>query len=674
MEASGRAGGAGRAGTGRLTALRPALAGWRPLAGLVIAAGLAMLLAGRLAALDGSAVRAAFASVPPLAWALGAALTALSFAAIARQDETMHRHQATRADPAGARRAGFAAIALSQMAGFGLVSGTLVRWRMVPGLTLAGATALTLRVSLAFLAGWAVVAAGLVAILGPAGTQSAPGPAGGQGAAALALAAMLACGLMLALRRRPGGVTLRTLLRVLALTATDLVAAALAFWVLLPVPLPLSDVLPAVVIAIGAGLLSGAPGGIGAFELVLLALLPGVGEAALIAGILAWRLVYFVAPALIAAGLVLAGPGPRQGWRGRPEPVAGPQGPPAPPAFAEALLMRQRVLSPLAAGEAVWAAARLPQTLVCLSQPLRPLAPGALRHSCADLARQARDEARGLALYKATPRVAAAARAAGWAVVPLSREAVLDPRAFRLDLPACAGLRRKLRRAAEAGVHARAEAPPMAELALINAAWVAARGPEMGLSMGRFAPGYVAGQRIYVARQGARPVGFATFHCLPGDWALDLLRPHPTAPEGTAQALIAAALADAQRAGVARLSLAAVPEAAFADGTGPAAWATRWQGLGRHRRAQHRRGRALASAQGLWQFKAAFAPRWERRYLAAPGWPSLALAALDLHRAIHRPLPLPQEAPPPPAGATAAPPRAEFGFASARNAWHRKAG
>ncbi len=59
----------------------------------------------------------------------------------------------------------------------------------------------------------------------------------------------------------------------------------------------------------------------------------------------------------------------------------------------------------------------------------------------------------------------------------------------------------------------------MAELALLNAAWVAARGPEMGLSMGRFAPGYVAGQRIYVARQGVRPVGFATFHCLPGDGA-----------------------------------------------------------------------------------------------------------------------------------------------------------
>jgi phosphatidylglycerol lysyltransferase len=194
----------------------------------------------------------------------------------------------------------------------------------------------------------------------------------------------------------------------------------------------------------------------------------------------------------------------------------------------------------------------------------------------------------------------------------------------------------------------------------------------------------VAGQRIYVARLGARPVGFATFHCLPGDWALDLLRPHPAAPEGTAQALVAAALADAQRAGVARLSLAAVPEAAFADGTGPAAWLLR-----RGRPGRGRPGRNLAAAQGLWQFKAAFAPRWERRYVAAPGWAALALAALDLHRAIRRPLPLPRPPPaslpvppaarpaePPrrPAPAAAAPCRAEFGFASPRNAWHREAG
>ncbi len=112
-----------------------------------------------------------------------------------------------------------------------------------------------------------------------------------------------------------------------------------------------------------------------------------------------------------------------------------------------------------------------------------------------------------------------------------------------------------------------------------------------------------------------------------------------------------------------------MPEAAFADGTGPAAWATRWQGLAQQFGAGPGIGTGALAVQG------AFAPRWERRYLAAPGWPSLALAALDLHRAIrHPPPPLPQEAPPPPAGAAVLPPKAEFGFASARNAWHRKAG
>ena len=68
--------------------------------------------------------------------------------------------------------------------------------------------------------------------------------------------------------------------------------------------------------------------------------------------------------------------------------------------------------------------------------------------------------------------------------------------------------------------------------------------------MGRFEPDYLAGQRVYVARKGLRPVGFASFHTGAAGWALDLLRPHPEAPDGTAHALVAAAIADAARAGV----------------------------------------------------------------------------------------------------------------------------
>lgn len=608
----------------------PALGqGLRPWLGLAIAAGLAVLLSLRLSSLDLAALRAAFAAIPLPAWGAALLLTAVSFAAVGRHDETLHRHLQTGVPARAARRAGVAAIALSQTAGFGLVTGALVRWRMLPGQGLAQAGRLTLLVSLAFLAGWGAVTAGLVLALGPAGLRPW---------AALGLAALAAVAVHSLVGRHPARPSLRTLGRVVGLASVDVLAAALAFWVLLPESVPLAQALPAIVLAIGAGLVSGAPGGLGAFELSLLATLPGVAEAPVMAAVLAWRAVYFALPALAAAALALRGP--KSGAVLAAVPVA-----PAEPAFAEALLMRQGRFRPLRAGGLTWAAADLGQTRVMLREPLaRGLAgPASLRA----LALSARDCGRGAAVYKAAPPVAAAARRAGWKVVSVAREAWLDPAAFRLEQPACAGLRRKLRHAAKAGVTAQAETADPVELQALNTDWVDRHGAERGFSMGRFDPGYLAGQRVYVARIAGLAVGFASFHTTQGQWVLDLLRPQPGAPDGTAHALVAAALADAARAGVPRLSLAAVPEAAFADSRGIAAR------LGR---------RSRDSGAGLCRFKSAFAPRWERLYLAAPGWLTLGLAAWDIRRAVLRP------------GALPAARVEEIGFASPGDAWQRKAG
>jgi phosphatidylglycerol lysyltransferase len=602
-----------------ITALRrePSLTGgWRPLFGLVAALALCLLLLGRLGSLDGAAVLAGLGAVGPGQWLGAALLTLVSFLAVAGHDETLHRHLATGIRPAAARRAGFAAIALSQFLGLGVLTGALVRWRMLPAISLGLALRLTLATSVAFLAGWALLAAGLLALLG-AGD--------GRWAAVLALAAAGAAAASVFAPRR-GWPGLRVQARVLGLVALDCGAAALAFWVLAPAGVTLAQVLPALVLAIGAGLVSGAPGGLGAVELTLLALLPQVPDEARLASVLAWRLVYFVLPALVAVGVVLVGP--RRADRRRHPRDGTAEGAEAEAGFAEAGLARQGQFAPLRAGFALWLAARLPNTLVALRQPLGTAS--VLPADCRSLANLARAEGRGVALYKVPPRVAAAARLARWQVVPVAREAWLDPAGFDLAGPARAGLRRKLRRAAEAGVLARAGQADPADLAAISAAWVRARGGEMGFSMGRFDPAYLAGQRLYVAWQGEWLVGFASFHCAPGEWALDLLRPDPAAPDGTAHALIAAAVADAGRAGLTRLSLAAVPEAAFPDARGPAATAGRRIARGATRRA----------GAGLYQFKSAFAPRWERLYLAAPRRPDLVLAAIEIRRAILRPPPL----------------------------------
>ena len=547
------------------------------------------------------------AAVPATGWigALGA--TVVSFWAVGRYDETAHRHLASPVPPRQARMAGVCAIALSQVLGLGVVTGSLVRWRMLPSLNAWAAGRLTLLVSAMFLAGWAVVTAAVVLALG--------GP--GRPLAVMVLAGALMAAVVPLVGGLRGWPNLYTLARMVALAAVDCGGAALAMWCLWAGDASLAQVFPAVLIALGAGLLSGAPGGIGAFELVLLALLPGQDPAAVLASVLAWRGVYFGLPAVFAGAVVLRGPKAAR----RVDVAALVSGTPV---FPEAGLMRQGRFQPVIAGGVMFAAARTPHALVALREPLAGKG-GAMQLRA--LAIRANREARIGVVYKAPPRLAARARRVRMAVLPLAREAWLDPRAFAVESAARAGLRRKLRKAAQAGVLAQCDMASSGDLARLNADWVTARGREQGFSMGRFDPEYLTHQRVYIARIGPRPVGFASFHIGASGWALDLLRPHPDAPEGTAHALIAAALADAGRADVARLSLAAVPEPAFGSGGVMAA-------------VMRARPGQMAAAFGLWQFKQSFAPRWERLYLIAPSWAGLALAAWDIRSAVRRPGPL----------------------------------
>ena len=315
--------------------------------------------------------------------------------------------------------AGFCGIALSQLLGLGVVTGALVRWRLMPSLGLWQAGRVTLVVSALFLAGWAVVTA--LAVL------AAGGPTPG---AALAVLCVGAIAVALALSPKAVGAgwpNLYTQTRVLALAALDCGAAAAAFWLLCPGDLALAPFLVAFLLALGAGLVSGTPGGIGAFELTLLALLPAQPEATLLAAILAWRVIYYLLPALLALVLVLRGPVASR----RPDVLA-----PVPdtPAFPEAGLMRQGRFQPLIAGDTLFAAARTPHALIALREPL---AGGAdLTHLRALMARAGR-EARAGIVYKATPRMALQARRLGLAVLPLSGFA---PATAVLSLPEGLGM------------------------------------------------------------------------------------------------------------------------------------------------------------------------------------------------------------------------------------------
>lgn len=613
----------------------------RAVLSLGLAALFLWLLQGRLSDIDMAEVRAAVGTVGPAQWGSALLATALSFWAVGRYDGVLHRHLATGVPQDAARRAGIAAIAVSQTLGLGVVTGALVRWRMLPGLTLWQVTRLTAAVALSFLAGWAVVTA-LVLLAVPGAPFRAL--AGGVVLAALALTLLCA----IAPRWRGHAIAwpnLFTLSRLVGLAATDTLAAGLALWALCPpeLALPLWVLLPAFLISIGAGLVSNTPGGVGAFEMTLLTLLPTTPEAPLLAAVLAWRLVYFALPAVLGALLAVTGP------RRRPAPAMARPPQPLGTGQAETLLARQGELRPARIAGGLWVAGRTPHLLVGMFDPVAASGAAAI----AGLEAVAEAEGRRAVLYKCTGRVAVAARRAGYRVVPLAREAWLDPRSFRLDTPARAGLRRKLRHATAAGLRITCGTPlPLAEMAEISAEWAATHCGERGFSTGRWQADYVAGQRVYLGWRGAELVAFASFHEGTREWTLDLMRHSATAPDGTMQSLIARALTDAGREGLERLSLAAIPADPDRHLTGlPRKLATRM----------------LQKTTGLARFKAGFDPNWQPLYLAAPDLATLALAGAEIARAIHRPGPLVQSKPSPNFHED----HDDYEFASASVAWQR---
>lgn len=613
------------------------------------------LLSERIGRIDTSALIAAVWQLAPRQWAAALALTALSFWAVGRYDAVLHQHLATGISSRQARRAGIAAIAVSQTLGLGLVSGAILRWRMLPGVSLWQATRLTAAVALSFLAGWAVVTACALLLLpdAPFKGWAAPGLALALGLAGLSVIGPYAHRLPF---RWPNALTLS---RLIGLCAVDTLAAALALFALLPTgtELALATLLPAFLLALGAGLALGTPGGMGAFEVTFLALMPAPAEPQLLVAILGWRLVYYVLPALAGAGLAILGPG-----RATAEPRL------QPPAFgsseladlpAEAGLRHQGdhpgCLALARLGGAGWLVGRRGHVLFALLDPgplwSRHVIDTALRSA----KRLARAEGRSFAAYKTGPRTAARARAMGFISRRIGWEAVVDPTSYRLAASCRSGLRRKLRRAEAAGVTIHphiAETAPWPVLDTLATHWAKTHGGERGFSMGRHDRAYLARQRLYVAYHQGQPIAYASFHSSAREWTLDLMRHGETLPDGTMHALVQAAIDDAAAAGIARLSLAAVPEAAFGRGD----LATRLIA-------------ALApetASPGLLQFKSCFAPRWKPRYLIAPSRLGLILAALSLWRAISRPPPLI----PPPTMPEIERDHADYGFASRPGPWH----
>lgn len=287
------------------------ISAWRSfvLAASVIALA-AYFLLHRLGSLDRNEITLALARLSPKALYECAALTGLSFLALGAYDIVAVRIIAgRRVSPGRAWLAGAVANAMSNTLGFHAFTGTAVRYRLLSrsglsGPEVANVTALS----------WSALALGFVTTLSLAGTMSV------QVAPWQRVCALGSFGLVLLSTRllgagksvRVGACTLHlpsgNVARAqMGLGAIEMASAIGALFVLMPGHAGIS--FPAFsALYIGAvllGIASHAPGGIGVFEAAMLALADRQESPGIVAALLAYRLIYNIAPFFLAS-LVLA--------------------------------------------------------------------------------------------------------------------------------------------------------------------------------------------------------------------------------------------------------------------------------------------------------------------------------------------------------------------------------
>ena len=261
-----------------------------------------------------------------------------------------------------------------------------------------------------------------------------------------------------------------------------------------------------------------------------------------------------------------------------------------------------------------------------------PIAPEATLADVAHEFVRAAAHAGRRALFFATERRAAGAP--GLVSLLIGEQPIWDPRDFERLVSATPSLREQLRRARAKGVSvSRAtpdavtapEAPLRRSLESLVDSWLATRPmPPMGFLV-RVEPfTFAAERRLFVARRGDEIVGFAVVvpvYARNGWFIEDLIR-SSSAPNGTVEALVAAAMRDASELGSDYVTLGLAPLA------GEVPEPLRFVG---------RLGSMLYDFAGIQAFKAKFRPReWVPVYLTYPPDERPERAVLDALAAFSR--------------------------------------
>lgn len=221
--------------------------------------------------------------------------------------------------------------------------------------------------------------------------------------------------------------------------------------------------------------------------------------------------------------------------------------------------------------------------------------------------------------------------ATGHHSIRIGQQPVWDPRDWAAKVDRHAGLRAQLRRAANKGVRVRAVEPaeiigaegsPRADLEQLITEWQASRRlPPMSFLVQVYPFSFLEERRVFAAERDGALVAFAAMvpvYARSG-WLIEDLIRGPSAPNGTAESLVAAAMAAAAAAGSQYLTLGLAPLAGHVS-----AWL----------RAARTLGRPLYDFRGLHAFKAKLRPDgWEPITIALPPGQSAALTLVDALRA-----------------------------------------
>lgn len=262
-------------------------------------------LVGSLRAMPGHVILAA----------LGA--TVASYAAFLANDLSALRYAAARPPLKSTLLASFCGYALGNAIGLGSLSGGAVRYRVyaAAGLSAAQVARVTIFIAAAFALGVAATTAlGLALRTQEIAQLLALPPLLLRGVAGLVLVLVAGFLAFCTIGRRslplgPLRIELprhRLVLVQLAITMADIVAAALSLWVLLP-PVGIDFVGFATIYAaaVGLGVLSHAPGGLGVFEAVVFyAVGTQASPSVVAAALVAYRSIYFLLPLAIATALL----------------------------------------------------------------------------------------------------------------------------------------------------------------------------------------------------------------------------------------------------------------------------------------------------------------------------------------------------------------------------------